>query len=35
MRNIFHHSDQPENKVTHDLVSVLGREPKLLVGFLR
>ena len=35
MRNVFDQYDQPENRVTHALVSALAEEPKLLRLFLR
>ena len=35
MRNLFDQYEQPENRLTHALMSVLHREPKLLRPFLR
>ncbi len=35
MRNIFDQYSQPENRLTHALVSCLGNDPKLLRGFVQ
>ncbi|WP_168164282.1 PD-(D/E)XK nuclease family protein [Pirellula sp. SH-Sr6A] len=35
MRNIFDQYEQPENRLTHALATVLGQSPKLLVDFLK
>jgi hypothetical protein len=34
MRNLFDQYDQPENRVTHALASVLAADPRLLCGFV-
>lgn len=35
MRNVFDQYSQPENKITHALVTALSEEPKLLRAFVR
>lgn len=35
MRNVFDQYDQPENRVTHALMSALHEDAKLLKAFLR
>jgi len=34
MRNLFDQYEQPENRLTHALATVLAKEPALIVPFL-